>query len=580
MSRFLMVGALAVLLLGPSATAQSEADAPRMLFYWTQPFAAGREDDARGLLRRMEEHLTANYPEALGRRTFTTPFATRPTLHSFARFESAAARLRFERELREDEGWAALQAELDQAFEQEGAEKVFLFPLGGAGRDDPLLPYRWLRVAGTPPSKTHAARVLAAKLVEYLEERYPQIDARAYSADLHRPDAVYILIDYPDLTTWEQVRANLLVDERYRELEQRAEGLFLEQDVVQTMLLESWLDSGAGANEYYTLGVERGRRGDERGAIAAYRLALEIEPEMAVAVHNLGHALQDTGDLAGAAEAFRRWIELEPRTAKARSDLGKVLGELGDADGAVEAFRAAIALSPRNAPHQASLGWWLFQVGDLEAAANACIEAIEIDPTMARAHNNLGVVRNAQGNFEAAAQHYRDAIAADPSWWRAYQNLAELHLVQGDVEAAVKVMREAVQQAPSNASMCNSLAWMLVTCEQLELRDAAEAVRLAKRATELGGAVGAYWGTYGGALFRAGRFAEADEALRLALEYSDRSYPEDGFLLAMVQHELGNELEAERWYESAVRWMSELQSGDPVTARLRAEAERTLRADG
>ena len=51
-------------------------------------------------------------------------------------------------------------------------------------------------------------------------------------------------------------------------------------------------------------------RSDE--AIAAYRKALEIDPELAIACNGLAMALAQKGDLDGAIESARRLVELEP----------------------------------------------------------------------------------------------------------------------------------------------------------------------------------------------------------------------------------------------------------------------------
>ena len=64
---------------------------------------------------------------------------------------------------------------------------------------------------------------------------------------------------------------------------------------------------------------------------------------------------------------------------------------------------------------------------------------------------------------EASAQHYL-ALALD---------------AQGQTEAALPHYREAVRLSPNVAFYLNDLAWILATHPKLEVRNGAEAVRLA-----------------------------------------------------------------------------------------------------
>ena len=63
----------------------------------------------------------------------------------------------------------------------------------------------------------------------------------------------------------------------------------------------------------------------EADAIAAYRAALALKADHAVAWNNLGLALQSVNDVAGAILAFRRAIELRPGFAHAHWNLAMAL---------------------------------------------------------------------------------------------------------------------------------------------------------------------------------------------------------------------------------------------------------------
>ena len=58
------------------------------------------------------------------------------------------------------------------------------------------------------------------------------------------------------------------------------------------------------------------------GAIAEYKLAIDLDRKFAPAHNNLGVALKDKGDVDGAIAAFKRAIDLDRKNALAHNNLG------------------------------------------------------------------------------------------------------------------------------------------------------------------------------------------------------------------------------------------------------------------
>ena len=72
---------------------------------------------------------------------------------------------------------------------------------------------------------------------------------------------------------------------------------------------------------------------------------------------------------------------------------------------------------------------------------------------------------------------------------------------------------------PKQIGFVNQLAWVLATCAEASVRNGAEAVELAQRAAQLsGGREPAILGTLAAAYAEAGRFPEAVQTARKALE--------------------------------------------------------------
>jgi len=128
----------------------------------------------------------------------------------------------------------------------------------------------------------------------------------------------------------------------------------------------------AGAADWYEHGVQLESR-DPAAAMAAYRQALAIAPDLADAHLNLGRLLHEGGDPAKAETHYRRALAIDPGDALAAYNLG-------------------VALQDQQQPRE---------------AAAAYEQAIALDPTLADAHFNLSGLYEQLGERAAAFRHLR-----------------------------------------------------------------------------------------------------------------------------------------------------------------------------
>ena len=104
---------------------------------------------------------------------------------------------------------------------------------------------------------------------------------------------------------------------------------------------------------YNNLGVVYTRLGDLDAAAAAYRTAIEKDPESDAAYHNLGNLQVRKGDLIAALASYDKALELRRRNPYLQYHRGLVQYQLDDLDAAEESFKKAIELErdylePRN----------------------------------------------------------------------------------------------------------------------------------------------------------------------------------------------------------------------------------------
>ncbi len=131
---------------------------------------------------------------------------------------------------------------------------------------------------------------------------------------------------------------------------------------------------------HFNHAFELRRRGDIDGAVAEYRKAIELDPEMALAYSNLGALLQSRGELVEAESLYQTTIGLRPNYALAWNNLAIVRYRRGDGAGAVRAFRRAIELKPDDAGAAYNLGRVYQQAGIVESAAVMFERAYRLEP--------------------------------------------------------------------------------------------------------------------------------------------------------------------------------------------------------
>jgi serine/threonine protein kinase len=112
----------------------------------------------------------------------------------------------------------------------------------------------------------------------------------------------------------------------------------------------------------------------------------------------------------------------------------------------------------------------------------------------------------------------------------------------------------------------NELAWDLVRQPPARAGDAALAVQLARWVTEREPEWAAAWNTLGVACYRASDWSAAAFAAQRSTELNKGGDALDWFLLAAIQHQYGNPVDARRWYDRAVDWVRQNPGGDEAHA--------------
>ena len=171
--------------------------------------------------------------------------------------------------------------------------------------------------------------------------------------------------------------------------------------------------------------------------------------------------------------------QTEVEAAAAHLRLGAALRELGRNDEAIEAFRRALELAPEDPMVHHNLGSVLAEVDDYPGAMEHLEKAAAFAPENGLIRYELGEALRKTERFEHALLHFAAAIELDPPAENARLGEAEALVNLERYSEAHQRLEEAKVLLPDSRGVDFALAWLLASCPDPELRDAARALELA-----------------------------------------------------------------------------------------------------
>ena len=159
-------------------------------------------------------------------------------------------------------------------------------------------------------------------------------------------------------------------------------------------------------------------QGDLRGAAAAFRRVITIDPDYADGPVNLARVLLQEGDVDNAIPQLEAALTLVPDLARAHFFLGSALRTLGRYDEALTHFNVARAQYPRDRVVLGEIGRVHFLERRFEEAIKTFTEVLRIDPENLLAHYNLMLAYRGNGETERATREqilYERFKADEPS---------------------------------------------------------------------------------------------------------------------------------------------------------------------
>jgi len=208
--------------------------------------------------------------------------------------------------------------------------------------------------------------------------------------------------------------------------------------------------------------------------------AIEQDPRNIAARSFLVSLLRDSGQITNALEVAQQVIQIQPDQALSHMDLAGVLDRQDHKPEAVNEIRRATELAPDSPEARLQLASHLMELRRYGEAITASREALRVLPTDPEVHNILAysLLNEARTSGASSASANEDCLNLNP----LSQTNAPLSTADILTAAAIAHFRLVVKLAPRSADPFNTLAWILSTYPRAELRNASEALELARAA--------------------------------------------------------------------------------------------------
>lgn len=184
-------------------------------------------------------------------------------------------------------------------------------------------------------------------------------------------------------------------------------------------------DLGAVALFYSNRGAELLLSGDREGALVWLETAVRIDPALPEASTNLGVVYRRLGRMEEAEAAYRRALEVDPEYVSAYRNLSALLLRI---EGRREEGRQILELTDqrqsRNPFNYLALGDLALSQGHVADAERYYRRALQLGPDLAEASAAMGQWALAAGRRQRARRWYRKAARLDPDQARV-RSLAE-----------------------------------------------------------------------------------------------------------------------------------------------------------
>jgi membrane associated rhomboid family serine protease/Flp pilus assembly protein TadD len=204
----------------------------------------------------------------------------------------------------------------------------------------------------------------------------------------------------------------------------------------------------ASAEMKNTLGAEYLEAQRYEDAIAEFRSAVELDPQLYEPQRNLGIALRLGGHVQQAAEAFALARQMKPADVSMYIDSSQLLLDANRSDEAVSVLEEARREAP-NAPEvERQMGLVRLRRGEPALAVECFRKSASLAPEDPADHNGLALALALAGENDEALREIEAALKLAPGVHELLDSLGTVHLYRGEADDAADAYGKAMALAP------------------------------------------------------------------------------------------------------------------------------------
>jgi tetratricopeptide (TPR) repeat protein len=176
------------------------------------------------------------------------------------------------------------------------------------------------------------------------------------------------------------------------------------------------------------------------GAIAAYKKALDLDPESEDAMTGLAMVYTDLGDTKAAADLLRKVADKTPNP-RSLTNLAGVYEQLKDYSLAAEMLRRALEQQPGNSDLKHALAEDLLLSDQADDALKLYVELLEEDAKDGHSLLRMSQIYRGKKDYAKAREAIEKAKEIDPSNLEVLYNEVSLLEAEGKIPDAIKTMK-------------------------------------------------------------------------------------------------------------------------------------------
>ncbi len=213
------------------------------------------------------------------------------------------------------------------------------------------------------------------------------------------------------------------------------------------------------AEAWFLLGVINSVLGDTQETVRCTTRSLQLAPNNPHALNILAQAHIALQQYPEVITSYQALLKMNPDYAVALDNIGLALQKMGRPRDAIEYHRKALRLSPGEAGWWKNLGNAQHSARDLDSAYTSFRQALSIKPTMAEPHFSMSAIHTERLELEQAEQSLRQGLQYQPDSAKSHLNLSFILLLSKQMKEGWKEYEWRLKHLGLNERHFDSPRW-------------------------------------------------------------------------------------------------------------------------